>query len=282
MKITTLSNDWTIQIEDFDLRQATDEEINVIGQLINTNTVVVLRDQNLTVADEITAADRFGYVRQFAENQSHEGYFVEGSDRRIIRVSGGLDNHGRPGLFGHVSDLDWHCNDSAHAERKPLIWLYSVSGSTGSKTSFINNILSYDALQKEDLEFFNQIKDLKVVCGYETGRYSPQQLNSDHKAVNPYFTPNIVHTNIAGKTGFYFSPLQVFYFDGMTEEQSLPILEKLRDHIIQERFMYHHEWRDHDLLLSEQWLGIHKRWKFEAIASRTLHRIEGDFNHIKF
>ena len=282
MKITTHANNWTILIEELDLRTATDEEINTIGQLINTNTVVVLRNQELTPMDQVNIAGRFGYVRQFPENQSHEGYFVEDSNRCIIRVSGGLDDHGRPGLFGHVTDLDWHCNDSAHAERKPLIWLYSVSGSVGSKTSFINNIISYDALQKEDPEFFNQIKDLKVVCGYETGRYSPQQLNSEYKAVNPYFTPNIVHTNIAGKTGFYFSPLQVFYFDGMTEEQSLPILEKLRDHIIQERFIYHHEWQDHDLLLSEQWLGIHKRWKFEAIASRTLHRIEGDFTHINF
>lgn len=282
MKINTLDNGWTIQIEDLDLRWATDVEINTIGQLINTNTVVVLRDQQLTVQDEIVAANRFGPIRQFGDKEEDFGCIVVGSDRYVIRVSGALDDHGRPGLFGHVTDLDWHCNDSAHDNRKPLIWLYSISGSVGSRTSFINNILSYEALQKEDPEFFNQIKDLKVVCGYETGKYSPSKLNDKDKSVNPYFTPNIVHTNIAGKTGFYFSPLQVFYFVGMSEDESRPILEKLRDHIVQERFMYHHDWRDNDLLLSEQWLGIHKRWKFEGIGQRTLHRIEGAFDHIKF
>ena len=46
--------------------------------------------------------------------------------------------------------------------------------------------------------------------------------------------------------------------------------------------MYHHDWQDGDVLLSEQWLGIHKRWKFEGIIERTLHRIESDFTHIKF
>jgi taurine dioxygenase len=282
MKINTLDNGWTIQIEDLDLRRATDDEINTIGQLINTNTVVVLRDQQLTVQDEIVAANRFGPIRQFGDKEEDFGCIVVGSDRYVIRVSGALDDHGRPGLFGHVTDLDWHCNDSAHDNRKPLIWLYSISGSVGSRTSFINNILSYEALQKEDPEFFNQIKDLKVVCGYETGKYSPSKLNDKDKSVNPYFTPNIVHTNIAGKTGFYFSPLQVFYFVDMSEDESRPILEKLRDHIVQERFMYHHDWRDNDLLLSEQWLGIHKRWKFEGIGQRTLHRIEGAFDHIKF
>jgi taurine dioxygenase len=282
MKIITHDNGWTIQIENLDLRQATNEEINTIGQLINTNTVVVVRNQNLTFKDEIDIANRFGYARQMPDKESFDGYYVEGSDRYVVRVSGGLDHHGRPGLFGHVTDLDWHCNDSAHDNRKPLIWLYSVSGSVGSRTSFINNILTYDTLQQEDLDFFNQIKDLKVVCGYETGRYSPVQLTDEHKSVNPYFTPSIVHTNIAGKTGFYFSPLQVFYFVGMTEDESRPILEKLKDYIIQERFMYHHDWQDNDLLLSEQWLGIHKRWKFEGINERTLHRIEGAFDHIKF
>jgi len=282
MKIKTLSNGWTIEIEDLDLRQATDEEINTIGKLINTNTVVVLRNQDLTYKDEIDVVNRFGVARQMPNKKLFDGYYVEGSDRHVVRVSGALDDHGRPGLFGHVTDLDWHCNDSAHEQRKPLIWLYSVSGSVGSRTSFINNILSYEALQQEDPDFFNQVKDLKVVCGYETGKYSPIQLNDEHKSVNPYFTPNIVYTNIAGKTGFYFSPLQVFYFDGMTEDESRPILEKLKDHIIQERFMYHHDWQDNDLLLSEQWLGIHKRWKFEGIGQRTLHRIEGDFTKVKF
>ena len=285
MKINTLDNGWTIQIEDLDLRRATDAEINTIGQLINTNTVVVLRDQYLTFKDEMNISGRFGYIRQMPEipdGSAFGGFYVEGSNRYVVRVSGALDDHGRPGLFGHVTDLDWHCNDSAHDNRKPLIWLYSISGSVGSRTSFINNILSYETLQKEDPEFFNQIKDLKVVCGYETGRYSPIKLNDKDKSVNPYFTPNIVHTNIAGKTGFYFSPLQVFYFVGMSEDESRPILEKLRDHIVQERFMYHHDWRDNDLLLSEQWLGIHKRWKFEGIGQRTLHRIEGAFDHIKF
>jgi taurine dioxygenase len=282
MKITTLENGWTIQIEDLDLSKATDDEFNKIGQLINSNTVVVLKDQHLSVQDEIDITLKWGTPRQMPDKESFDGFYVEGSDRHIVRVSGGLDDHGRPGLFGHVTDLDWHCNDSAHDNRKPLIWLYGVTGTAGSRTSFINNILTYETLKEEDPELFNLVKDLKVVCGYETGRYSPQQLNSEHKSVNPYFTPNIVYTNIAGKTGFYFSPLQVFYFVGMTEEESLPILTKLKDHIIQERFMYHHDWDDNDLLLSEQWLGIHKRWKFEKITERILHRIEGSFEKVKF
>ena len=164
----------------------------------------------------------------------------------------------------------------------PVVWMYAVTGTVGSRTSFINNILTYEDLQKEDLEFFNQIKDLKLVCGFEKGRYTEISMNEEDRSINPHFTPNLVHTNDGRRTGFYCSPNQIFYFDGMTEEESLPILEKLRSFIFQEKYMYHHDWQNNDLLLSEQWLNIHKRWKFEDIKNRLLHRICFDFANIKF
>ena len=68
----------------------------------------------------------------------------------------------------------------------------------------------------------------------------------------------------------------------MTEEQSRTFIEKLRDHVLQEKYMYHHEWQDGDIVLSEQWLGIHKRWHFEDISNRVLHRICLDFSNCNF
>ena len=283
MKIK-IDNNWTVLVEDLDLRTASSEEINTLGTLVATNTLVILRNQQLTPQDEVDICSKFGSVEQIPSNKptAHPGYWIKDTDNKVMRVSGELDEHGLPGLFGHISDLDWHCNSSASPDRKPIVWLYGVKGTEGSRTSWINNILSYEALQAEDPEFFNEIKDLKMVCGYERGRYSENAMTTEDRSVNPYFNPSLVHTNIAGKTGLYCSPLQIFYFVGMTEEQSLPILEKLRDFIIQERFMYHHDWQDNDVIISEQWLGIHKRWKFENINKRELHRVCVDFSNIKF
>jgi alpha-ketoglutarate-dependent taurine dioxygenase len=96
-----------------------------------------------------------------------------------------------------------------------------------------------------------------------------------------------VYTNPqSGVTGFFLSPLQIFYFIdngvSMTEEASKPILEKLMAYITQEKFMYHHDWQNGDLILSDQWFSIHKRWKFDGMATRLLHRMESDFSKISF
>ena len=288
MKIT-IKNSWAVLIEEFDLNQATDDEINAIGKYILTNMTVAIRGQQLTKQEEIAICERFGQVQQWTltDRPVQGGIWEKDADNKIHRVTGGLDEHGLPGLFGHVSDLDWHCNATYYAERKTLIWLYGVRGTVGSRTSWINNILTYEALQKDDPEFFNQIKYYKLVCGYERGRYSPNKMNVKDKDINPYFNPSLVYTNPqSGVTGFFLSPLQIFYFIdngvNMSEEESKPILERLMAYITQERFMYHHDWQDGDLVLSDQWFSIHKRWKFDAMDKRLLHRMECDFSKITF
>ena len=284
MKIKLHDNGWTVLVEDLAIQEATQEEINIIGNYLAKNTTVVLRNQHLTVQDEIDVCSKFGNVERLtlSDRPKHAGLWVDGSDNKITRVTGALNDHGHPGLFGHISDLDWHCNASALPDRMPIVWMYAVEGTVGSRTSFINNINTYEDLQKEDLEFFDLIKDLKVVCGFEKGRYSEISMNENDKDINPHFTPNLVHTNVGRKTGFYCSPNQIFYFEGMTEEASKPIIEKLRDFIFQEKYMYHHDWQNNDLLFSEQWLNIHKRWRFEDIEHRLLHRMCVDFANIKF
>lgn len=280
MKINLHENGWTVIIEDLDLREATDKQANEIGKLIASNTVVVLRNQKLTVKDQIDFCSKIGKLETFKGRDfvGLDGYLVPDSDHQIIRVTGELDEHGRPGLFGHVSDLDWHANNTANEWRDPIVWLYGVKGTEGSKTSWLNNIMSYRDL---DDETKNSLKDIKMINGYKQGAYSETSFGKTID-VNPYYKPNLVHTNIAGKTGLFFPFLQIHQIDGMTEEESKSFIEKLRDHVLQEKYMYHHDWQDGDVVLAEQWLGIHKRWKFEKINTRVLHRICLDFSKVQF
>jgi alpha-ketoglutarate-dependent taurine dioxygenase len=63
----------------------------------------------------------------------------------------------------------------------------------------------------------------------------------------------------------------------MTKEESTPIINEYAAHTTKEKYCYHHDWDDGDVVISEQWLGIHKRWKFEGIMNRVLHRAVFDF-----
>jgi alpha-ketoglutarate-dependent taurine dioxygenase len=155
-------------------------------------------------------------------------------------------------------------------DRRPIVWLYGVKGTAGSRTSWNNNILSYQDLEQDTK---NLLDPLEGIFGYENGRYTDMQFeNVPTKSINTHYTPKIVTTNIAGKKGLFFPFLQLFYFKGMSEEDSIKIIDPISQHITQDKYCYHHDWDDGDVVIAEQVLGIHKRWAFDGMPNRVLHR----------
>jgi alpha-ketoglutarate-dependent taurine dioxygenase len=278
------NNGWTVILDDFNFAVATQQDINHIAQLLATNTCVVVHNQgHLSLSDEIRVCEMFGQIEDssaFSHLPLWHQIMLPGGQGKIHRVTGALDEHGNPGLFGHVSDLDWHCNQPGVPDRKPLVWLMGVSGTVGSRTSWTNNIMAYEDLSPD---VKNSIQDLRMVCGWRKDSYSEFDFSvaktGKTEDFNEHYTPHMVHTNIAGKTGLFFPFLQFRNFVGMTEEDSRQFIKPLIDHVLQEKYMYHHDWQDGDVVIAEQWLGIHKRWRFDGMDKRMLHRITFDFTH---
>ncbi len=88
-------NGWTILVEDFNINTATQDDINDIAKLLATNTLIVLRNQSLTVQDEIRIAKMFKNPQQFHvevegsfDAECYRGAEVEGSEKYILRVTG--------------------------------------------------------------------------------------------------------------------------------------------------------------------------------------------------
>ena len=50
--------------------------------------------------------------------------------------------------------------------------------------------------------------------------------------------------------------------------------------MLNEEFIYHHDWDDGDVVISEQWLSVHKRWYFEDMDKRLLHRIAFNYDKV--
>ena len=277
-------NGWTVILDNFDFAQATQEDIDQLARLLATNTCVVAHNQgHLTLEDEVRVCEMFGNLEDasaFTHLPLFDQIIIPGGQNKVQRVTGAKNEHGNPGLFGHVSDLDWHCNQPGVPDRKPLVWLFGLTGTVGSRTSWTNNIMAYNDLSDSMKDC---IKDLKMVCGWRKDSYSEFDFSvikeGKTEDFNEHYTPNMVHTNIAGQTGLFFPFLQFRNFVGMTEEDSREFIKPLIDHVLQEKYMYHHDWQDGDVVIAEQWLGIHKRWRFEGMPTRILHRITFDFAH---
>lgn len=268
-------NGWTVIIEDFDLKTATQEDINKIAKLIATNTFVVVRNQELSIEDEVKILNMFKNPEPLfsKDDPSFDGLAADPEkdpDGLLIRITGEIRD-GKIGGAGWDEDFDWHCNMPEIETRRPIVWLYAVHGSEGSRTSFNNTILAYADLDESVKE---QIKDLHSIYG---NMDAPDAPGHDGVAYNTQWTPPLVFKNIANKVGMYFSPLQIQKFVELDQEESNKIKDMLFKHVLKDEYVYHHDWKDGDVVLSEQWLGIHKRWAFERMSTRLLHRSVADF-----
>ena len=50
----------------------------------------------------------------------------------------------------------------------------------------------------------------------------------------------------------------------------------------QEKYSYTHNWDDGDVLVWDNWTGLHKRPAFAGMPDRLLHRMQFGIDNIKF
>jgi alpha-ketoglutarate-dependent taurine dioxygenase len=272
-------NGWAIIVDDFDFLTATKEDIKQISDLLKIHTLVAFKDQSLTIRDQIKISEMFGNIRpEFepgTEEFKHESAnLLEDPDGIVVRVTGELNEHGVPGTAGYVDAMEWH-NNQPHRNwrlpgtmRGPLVWLYGVKGTVGSRTSYTNSMLAYKEL---DPELKEQIKDLKGIYYGATDFEATKVAGVEQDLESP--AQSVVIKHVSGEYGIYHSHTQLENFEGMTREESLSLSEKLHNHLIQDKYCYHHDWQNGDIVIADQWFGIHKRWPFEKITERLLHRI---------
>ena len=279
-------NNWTVVIEDFDMTTVTQEDINQISKLIAKNTLVVIRNQRLSVEDEVRILKMFKDIQTFVVADSTDyvstlaGAMVAGSEDLFLRVSGKKDEQGRAGIAGYDCEMVWHCNEPGIKNRKSMVWLHSTEGSKGSRTSYTNNSLSYNDLPdnlKHELENYH----LEIYQGLGLGK---DDLESDYAELLKMgasglaeYNPPLIKINKAGNKGIYFPMYHVHKIKELDENRSKEIPDFLREFIVREEYVYHHDWEDGDILIADQEIGIHKRWPFKKMSERTLHRACFDY-----
>lgn len=262
-------NGWVVIIEDFDVKNATTEDINKLSKLTATNVCVVIKNQSLTVKDEVDFLNKFKDPEPLMEpgNEFFEHWAADlkqDPQGLLCRVTK-EERNGIEGM-GSWDEFDWHCNSPQEPHRRPIVYLYSVRGSKGSRTSWNNNILAYKELDEETKK---QVADLHCIYGNISAPDSP-----DHCGVtyNTEWTPPLVYKTITGQTCLYFAPLQLGKFVELSQKESDELRIKLTEHTLSDKYVYHHDWDDGDIVISDQWTSIHKRWSFEHMDKRLVHR----------
>lgn len=279
MKIQYPYNDWTPIIEDIDVRNLTDDEIQQLGILIATKCMVVIRNQHISPQDEVDFGSRFGELENKAivNAKNRKAICLPGMGGLITRVTGKLNEDGMPGVHGGRSALDWHCDRAWDPERDPLVYLSSIEGSKGSITSWGNYVKAYQDLPSEWLE---KLSRLKVKTAQTYSKYSEMGVYFNAPDKSSEWQVDIITRNPAGESVIFFPWNQMDGIADVSEQEDKEITTWLTDFLLQEKYIYHHHWEDGDIIMADQWSGMHKRWEFDYMDSRLLHRMTLDYSKI--
>ena len=135
---------------------------------------------------------------------------------------------------------------------------------------------AYEDLPRDEKK---RLQKIKITLGYKSGSYSDSKFFKEHHAIDRPF--DLVYTNEYGITGLYFPFLQIFGMQGLDRLQFDDTMSMLKEHVLQDQYRYDHYWQDGDVVISEQWLTIHKRWECDFMEDRVLHRIAFDYSKVK-
>ncbi len=235
LQIRPLSPAIGAEIYGVDLTRPLDEDdwAAIHGAFLE-HLVIFFRDQPLTPEQHLAFARRFGTLEPYP--------FVDGipGHPELIEIVKMPDEVGN---FGG----SWHTDMSFRA-RPPLgavLWARQVP-EAGGDTMFANMYLAYESLSP-GLQAL--LRDLKAVHdSFEPARHSdPVKYKGMHSRAKAgeresHVQPLVrVHPE-TGRAALYISPYYTTRIEGMTEDESRPLLDFLADHSVKPEFTCRFNW----------------------------------------
>ena len=227
------------------------------------HAVLLLRDQDLSDADQIRYGECFGTLGRVFSHR-------EGRHPAILLVSNIREN-GKP--IGALPDgeMQFH-SDQCYVEHPPAgTMLYGIEvPSQGGDTMFASMYAAYDTLTEA---MKKKLEGLRGVNYYDpTSDYVVRKGPPSEKALR-WIHPVVRVHPVTGRKALYVNRLMTFAIEGMPEAEGDALLSQLFDHQEQRQFIYQHVWRVGDVILWDNRCTLHARTDFSPNERRLLRRI---------
>ncbi|MGH6984802.1 MAG: TauD/TfdA dioxygenase family protein [Stellaceae bacterium] len=254
-----------IEMVDIDLSQPIDDATFAkILRCWHDNIVILFRDQNLSEADQVRFAERFGALAL-----SHTKRYT--TDNPAVMLISNIRENGRQ--IGALPDGEMQFHSDQCYQEKPAMasMLYAIEvPSIGGDTLFANAYMAYETLS-DDIK--RRLDGLKALHAYDYDNASMKRGTQIKEGV-PYFAHPLVRTHPAtGRKALYVNRLMTIAIEGLPEDESAELLIFLFAHQENPAFIYEHVWRVNDLLMWDNRCALHARTDFSNDERRLMRRV---------
>ena len=256
LKLRKLSYALGAEVCDIDVSQPMGEaQFGEIYKAFLQYGILLFRDQDITREEHIEFSRRFG------ELDRHDAL---PRDRRadhpeLLMVTNEPNPDGSPSDTRYTG-RQWHSDMSFTTQPSlgSLLRCFAVP-EVGGDTLFANMYAAYDALSDGMKKLIAglhgiQLSGTRKIANEESG--IPRA--AEQRRLNPPVAQPVVRVHPeTGRKALYIGE-KVKRFDGMTEEESRPLIDYLVRHATRPEFVYRHQWRKDDILAWDNRCTMHQ------------------------
>jgi alpha-ketoglutarate-dependent taurine dioxygenase len=233
--------------------------------------VLVFRRQSLSEREIVEVSAMFG-VPQVV----HRTDWVSPEHPEVILVSNLKDQDNKQIGMPGSNDVDWHTDQSYVANPATGAMLYAVEipNDGGGSTWWTNMRTGFDQLpddlKKESAGRRAVLTYQKRLAGYneQAAKVTEEMLRKTPPVAQP-----MVYTHpMTGKKSLFLDPSTTIGVEGMSDEDGIALVERLRDACTQPHQIYKHRWQVGDVVLWDNALTMHRRDEYESVQRRFLKR----------
>jgi alpha-ketoglutarate-dependent taurine dioxygenase len=217
--------------------------------------ILLFRNQNVTREQHIEFSRRFG------ELDRHDAF---PSDRHpqypeLMLVTNEPQPDGTPSVSRYTGRR-WH-SDMSHTtvpSLGSLLRCWTVPD-IGGDTLFANMYLAYESLSAGMQKLISELHAIHVPGSRKIDSTAAGRAHADEqRRISPPVAQPVVRVHPeTGRKALYLGE-KVRRFEGMTDEESRPLIEYLNRHATRPEFVYRHPWRRNDIVLWDNRCTMHQ------------------------
>jgi taurine dioxygenase len=242
-----------------------DDIIGEIRQALLDHLVIFFRDQDITPDQHLAFARRFGETMEYPLVKGLEGY---PEIMPVVKFENEKHNFG--GL--------WH-SDTTYLEVPPLgsILLARELPSYGGDTEFANMYLAYETLSEGMKKLLQPLKGVSVSNLPKVLSTRQERIKTGAKMAPETVltaTHPVVRTHAeTGRKLLYVNGAHTIRFEGMSDEESAPLLEYLFEHQTRSEFTCRLRWEPGSIAFWDNRCTQHNPINDYHGHKRVMHRI---------
>ncbi len=225
-----------------------------IDRAFAEHPVLVFRQQRLGPAELAAFGAQFGRPQPHILEQYRHPDRADVSYITNVAKDGGIDK------FGVIRASTWHTETYEDAlPRLAILHALEVPSAKGG-TMFADMRAAYDALP-EPMQ--RRLQGLTGLHGRSNGPdgakvYGDAYVRASEKLRPERRHPAVKKHPVTGRSVLFVNPTHTHGFEGLTAEDGIRLIEELRDHATQERFVYYHTWRVGDVVMWDELATMHR------------------------